>query len=155
MIAPLARLVAIEDIRQLKARYFRLMDLRDWAAMGEVFCSEARFDCRQGFVVTALDGAVSGFEGPVVQGREAIMAWIADAFSAQTSCHHGHTHEVTVLNESEAEGIVAMEDYLFTADRKVRTYHGAGHYHESYRVEDGAWRIAEIRLTRLFSNLAG
>lgn len=150
---PLTRLIAIEEIRQLKARYFRLMDLRDWAAMGAVFCRDARFDCSEGFVTTALDGTVSGFTGPTVSGREAIIAWIADAFAAQTSCHHGHAHEVTILNEREAEGVVAMEDYLFGPDRKTRTYHGAGHYNERYRVEDGAWRIAETRLTRLFSHL--
>jgi hypothetical protein len=28
----------------------------------------------------------------------------------------------------------------------------AGHYHERYRVEEGAWRIAETRLTRLYSD---
>jgi hypothetical protein len=26
---------------------------------------------------------------------------------------------------------------------------GRGHYHERYRLEDGAWRIARLTLTRL------
>ena len=26
---------------------------------------------------------------------------------------------------------------------------GYGHYHETYRIEDGAWRIATLTLTRL------
>ncbi len=152
---PLARLLAIEDIRQLKARYFRTLDMRDWAAMGQVFCRDALFDCREGFVTTALDGTTSGSAGPLTRGREAIMAWISDAFANQTSCHHGHAHEVTLLGADEAEGIVAMEDYIFGPDRQTLVLHAAGHYHERYRIEDGAWRIAETRLTRLFSHLAG
>jgi hypothetical protein len=153
-MAPLDRLIAIDDIRQLKARYFRFMDVRDWGALGQVFCRDALFDCREGFVTTALDGKVSGFAAPVTHGRDAILAWIADAFADQTSCHHGHAHEVTILGKDEATGIVAMEDYIFGPDRATLRYHGAGHYHERYRMEDGEWRIAETRLTRLFSHLA-
>lgn len=151
---PAMRLLAIEDIRQLKSRYFRTLDTRDWAAMAEVFCRDALFDCSEGFVTTALDGSVSGFAGPVTRGREAIMAWISEAFASQTSCHHGHGHEVTILGPHEAEGVIAMEDYIFGPDRATRVFHGAGHYHERYRFEDGAWRIAETRLTRLFSHLS-
>lgn len=146
------RLWAIEEIRQLKARYFRTLDLRDWVTMGEVFCRDALFDCSEGFITTSLDGIASGVAGPVTQGRDAIMSWISAAFVNQTSCHHGHAHEVTILGPDTAEGVVAMEDYIFDPDRSTRVFHGAGHYHERYRVEDGAWRIAETRLTRLFSH---
>ena len=151
---PVARLLAIEDIKQLKARYFRTMDMRDWDAMAEVFCRDARFDCSEGFATYALDGKKSGTEWPVTHGREAIMEWISAAFAEQTSCHHGHCHEVVIESETEARGIVAMEDYIFGPDRKTRILQGAGHYHERYRFEDGAWRIAETKLTRLFIDLA-
>jgi SnoaL-like protein len=39
----IARLIAIEESRQLKARYFRLMDTRDFDAMAHVFCKNAMF----------------------------------------------------------------------------------------------------------------
>ena len=34
----------IEAIKQLKARYFRTMDTKDWAAMREVFADEVVVD---------------------------------------------------------------------------------------------------------------
>jgi hypothetical protein len=36
-----------------------------------------------------------------------------------------------------------------SADGEPRGFQGYGHYHERYVREDGAWRIASIRLERL------
>jgi SnoaL-like domain len=145
-------LYAIEQIKQLKARYFRTMDTRDWEGMAQVFCKDAKFDCSEGFVCTPLGGEPEGVVGPVTHGREAIMAWIEDAFANQTSLHHGHCHEITIDTETAAHGVIAMEDQIFAADRKTRLLDASGHYHERYRFEDGAWRIAETKLTRLFNH---
>jgi SnoaL-like domain len=146
-----AKLMAIEEIKQLKARYFRLMDTRDFDSMSQVFCLDAVFDCTEGARVLPVGGAWNGPVGPVVSGRDAIMAWIRDAFRERTSVHHGHCHEVTILSETEAHGIIAMEDYIRTLDRQTQLIHAAGHYHERYRFESGSWRIAATRLTRLFT----
>lgn len=148
----LAKLVAIEEIKQLKARYFRLMDTRDFEGMAQVFCRDAVFDCSEGGGVTPVGGTWKGFAAPVTRGREAIMAWIVKSFREISSAHHGHCHEVTIDSETEAHGIIAMEDYLRTLDRETTVLHAAGHYHERYRFEEGAWRIAETKLTRLFSD---
>jgi hypothetical protein len=148
-------LYAIEKIKQLKARYFRMMDTRDWGGMAQVFCTDAKFDCSEGFMCAPLGGEPEGTVGPVTHGRAAIMAWVSDAFASQTSLHHGHCHEITITSETEAHGVIAMEDQIFAGDRKTRLLDASGHYHERYRFEDGAWRIAETKLTRLFSHLGG
>lgn len=57
---------------------------------------------------------------------------------------------MTIDGEHEAHGTIAMEDYIRTLDRRTLLVHGAGHYHETYRFEEGAWRIATTKLTRLF-----
>lgn len=144
------KLMAIEEIRQLKARYFRLMDTRDFGGMAQVFCRDAVFDCTDGAAFLPVGGQRKGPIGPIVRGRDVIMAWIRDSFSNRTSAHHGHCHEVTLDSETEAHGVIAMEDYIRTLDRETPLIHGVGHYHERYRFEDDAWRIAETRLTRLF-----
>ena len=148
----LARLIAIEEIKQLKARYFRLMDTRDFTGMAQVFCKDAVFDCSEGFGFLPVGGSWKGEIGPVTRGRDAIMKWIEGAFVRTTSVHHGHCHEVTIKSETEAHGIIAMEDYIRGLDRETKLLHAAGHYHERYRFEDGAWRIAQTKLTRLFSD---
>jgi hypothetical protein len=148
----LAKLIAIEEIKQLKARYFRLMDTRDFDAMARVFCRDAIFDCSEGSRILPVGGPWRGDIGPVTRGRDAIMTWIRESFRNRTSVHHGHCHEVTIDSETEAHGIIAMEDYIRGVDREAKLLHAAGHYHERYRFEDSAWRIAETKLTRLFSD---
>lgn len=148
----LAKLLAIEEIRQLKSRYFRLMDTRDFEGMAQVFCRDAVFDCTEGSRVLPVGGTPQGEVGPMKYGRDAIIRWISESFAETTSVHHGHCHEVTIDSDLEAHGIVAMEDYIRTADRRTLLLHAAGHYHETYRFEEGAWRIASTKLTRLFSD---
>jgi hypothetical protein len=43
-IDPVARLIAIEEIKQLKARYFRCMDTKDFVGLRTVFADDATFD---------------------------------------------------------------------------------------------------------------
>jgi len=39
---------AIEEIKQLKARYFRCMDTKDWAGYLNVFTPDAKIDSKRG-----------------------------------------------------------------------------------------------------------
>lgn len=151
--ANLARLTAIEEIRQLKGRYFRLLDGRDFQAMADVFCHDAQFDCTDGLRTMNAQGQLEGPVGPVVEGRDNIMSWISESFADRTSLHHGHNHEVTIVSENEACGIVSMEDRIRTPDRRRVVIEAAGHYRERYRLEDGQWRIAYARLTRVFADV--
>ena len=43
-IDPVTRLIAIEEIKQLKARYFRCMDTKDYTGLRAVFADDAVFD---------------------------------------------------------------------------------------------------------------
>ena len=40
------RMTAIEDIRRLKARYFRCLDTKDWDGFRDVFASDGEMDMR-------------------------------------------------------------------------------------------------------------
>ncbi len=150
-----AKLVAIEDIRQLKSRYFRCMDLRDWEGMGQTFTRDALFDYSVGLAVPDADGVPPPPDGPVWRGRETIMATAQQVYAETTSVHHGHCHEITIDSDTEAHGVIAMADYIRAGDRTTQLIEGAGHYWEKYRFEDGAWRIAETKLTRLFNDTHG
>lgn len=138
------KLWAIEEIKQLKARYFRFMDGKDWAGMRTIFTDDATFDAR-----TALSIEPQGGEDAIVRGGEAIAAFIEGAVTALRTTHHGHCHEITIDGPDDAHGVIAMEDIVWTADHSTLIVHGTGHYHEHYRRVDGAWRIARSRLTRL------
>src|ERR1022692_2271620 len=100
----IAKLVAIEAIKQLKSRYFRFMDTRDFNRMADVFCRDAVFDCSEGGGYMPVGDSWRGSVGPVVKGRDAIMSWISATFAERTSVHHGHCHEITIESETEAHG---------------------------------------------------
>jgi hypothetical protein len=54
---------------------------------------------------------------------------------------------------TSAKAIWAMQDQIEWKDRHPRegwkSINGRGHYHDTYRQDDGVWRIATLSLTRL------
>ncbi len=124
----------IEAIKQLKARYFRTMDTKHWAAMRQVFTDDV-----------VVDTSDSG--GSVVTGADVFMAYLQPMLSEVTTVHHGHTPEIEVTSPTTAVGIWAMQDLLRWPDGS--TLNGYGHYHETYEKSGGEWRIKTSKLTRL------
>ena len=149
----LAKLLAIEEIRQLKARYFRFVDTRDFASLEDLFCEQAVFDASDAARLHTPDGDWIGSHGPVVSGRTKIIAWIAASYVDRVSVHHGHDHEIYFDSDVLARGIVAMEDRIRRRDLKTRLIEAQGYYHEIYRFERGAWKIASTKLTRIFRDI--
>jgi len=124
----------IEAIKQLKARYFRTMDMKDWAGMREVFADDV-----------TMDTTSSG--GGVITGADEFMAFLSETLAGVVTVHHGHMPEIEVDSPTTASGVWSMEDMLRWPDGSE--LHGYGHYHETYEKQDGAWRIASSTLTRL------
>ena len=150
-----ARLLAIEEIKQLKSRYFRFLDTKDWQGMSAIFCDDAVFDARASL---SLDGA--GTEGRaaesndwVYRGGRVIVEFIKGAVGTSHTVHHGHCHEIEILSPEAASGVIAMEDQIWEEKGVTMTLHGCGHYHETYRRVDGRWRIHTSRISRLYVSL--
>ena len=125
----------IEAIKQLKARYFRSMDTKDWAAMRQVFTDDVIID-------TTQDAG-----GEAIHGGDVFMTFLQGVIGDVITVHHGHMPEITVTSPTTATGIWAMEAKLRWPDGTEM--HGYGHYHETYEKADGAWRIKTLTLTRL------
>ncbi|MFT4054144.1 MAG: nuclear transport factor 2 family protein [Novosphingobium sp.] len=142
----LATLVAIERIKRLKARYFRLMDTKDWAGFQDLFTEDAVFDVG-GALEENPDEAARG--EPIV-GRAAIADYVSSGIDPLTSAHYGHMPEIDIVAPDEATGIWALADILRAPPGAPFTqFRGYGHYHERYRCDDGTWRISALRITRL------
>jgi SnoaL-like protein len=153
MSAGQGHLAAVEEIKQLKARYFRELDTKNWEGLNEVFTADAVFDLR---AVDSVPHPLSrepspplGGEGRIFRGRAAIVAMIRAAVEGLITVHHGHTPEIEILSQSTARGIVPMEDTLWYPSGEL-LLNGFGHYHETYEKDDGRWQIKASRLTRLF-----
>jgi uncharacterized protein (TIGR02246 family) len=137
--ALLQRLLDIEAIKQLKARYFRTLDQKDWTGFGQVFARDAVLE------LTEVD--------MVINGRDAIVESVSVFLTGARTVHHGHMPEIEILDASTARGTWAMFDYVEWPSGSESTervgLHGYGHYVEEYVNDDGQWRIARSRLERL------
>jgi hypothetical protein len=141
----------IEEIRQLKARYFRGVDTRNWALLRAVFTNDARV----GPMESGVPEHLLALQPPTPEharlgsGVDAFMERIKPFLTGVISVHHGHQPEIKVIGNDKADGIWAMEDVLVwpKAGYRVR---GAGHYWETYQKVDGQWLISSVRLTRLY-----
>lgn len=67
--------------------------------------------------------------------------------------HHGHMPEIDLTSSTTATGIWALHDVIAWPDGT--RLQGDGHYHETYELVDGAWRIKTSTLTRLRMDFTG
>lgn len=135
------RLFAIEEIKVLKARYFRYVDTKDWKGLAGLFTLDATLFFPENQQAPA----------PV----DVAMKFIVDALDGAVSIHHGHMGEIEIQSPTMAHGIWAMEDRIFWAGDKARLLglaqlHGHGHYHEDYVRSGEKWLIHRLRLSRLW-----
>jgi hypothetical protein len=136
-------LADIEAIKQLKARYFRFMDTRQWTQWGECFTADCHMRVEQEAGVIATD----------LRGRDAIVDGVSKVLAGSRTVHHGHMPEIEILGPTSARGIWAMYDWVSRSPRELKGY---GHYHETYRkTPSGQWQIASLHLTRLRVDTTG
>lgn len=137
----LQTLLAIDDIRAVKARYCRLLDTKDWSGFAALFTDDAVMD-------------VSEDTGnPPITGIPAIVAQVRFAVDDAATSHQVHTPEITLAGNDTALGVWAMQDRVVWREGLspipgVASITGYGQYHESYRREGGEWKIAALRLSR-------
>ena len=147
---PLEQLLAIEEIKQLRARYFRFVDEKKWEDLAEVFTDDAEADYSGEMVRLGQDPELGRIKG----GGKAIAGFIRQAVEPMVSVHHGHMPEITITSPTTAEGVWAMEDLLQIPEGPVRSLHGFGHYRERYVKTERGWRIQKLVLTRLRVDVA-
>lgn len=121
-------------ICNVKGDYCRLLDTKDWDGWKQLFTED--------FV---LDTTAAG--GTVENGRDAAVASVRGSIETVKTAHQVHFPKID-FHGDRAEVIWPMEDRLVWEEHG-RSMTGYGHYHEVYVKQDGRWRIAQSRLTRL------
>ncbi len=136
----LAYFEAYVAISQVKARYCRTLDTKDWAGYGDVFTDNVELDTRPA-------------GGYLTHGREELLRMVRGSIEGAATAHQVHSPEI-ILDGDTAQVIWAMQDrVVWDAERAAKMgnlgHTGYGHYHERYVRQDGSWRIAAQKLTRL------
>ena len=134
-MSDLERLVAIEDIKFLKARRDYAVDAKDWATY-EALHAPDHYSHNEG--MPRMDGAAN-----MVRQVSAVMADIV-------SIHHSHTPQITFQSQTKASGVWGMEDNLFWKQGDEEHWlRGFGFYHETYEKRDGQWVFTSRSLKRV------
>lgn len=149
MLDGVERLLAIEAIKQAKARYFRGVDTSD----GELVRSILHPDCRLDYRGCCTDPATGRDLLPamnvLLEGRAAWSDGGMAAFGI-VSVHQGCNFDITFSGEREAQVICAMTDRLYMpSGAAFFLLRGYGHYHETYLRTDEGWLLKQLALTRI------
>lgn len=128
------RLVALEEIRRLKARRDRALDQKDWETFEATHWPEHVSD------IDDLDAPKTIAE--TVRDMSSHLANV-------DTTHHSHSPDITFTSPTEAVGIWMMEDMLhWNQGEEAHWLHGYGYYHETYEQRAGEWRVIHRRLER-------
>jgi hypothetical protein len=138
------QLAASEAIRCLKARYFRLLDTKEWRQFRLLFCAECEFDDTS----TPFPDA------------DAFVTAIAEIHASTQTVHHGHSPEIEITSAVTARAIWAMSDYVTwppdapplafgSVTKEAYGFRGYGYYKEEYRKEADSWKISRFKLSRI------
>lgn len=137
----LQTLLEIEAIKQLKYRYFRFLDLKQWDDMASLFVEDAS---------AAYSGGKYAFDG-----RDEIMKFLTGALGrpSMLTAHHGHHPEIELTSQSAATGIWALWDTVIDTQHHV-TIRGAAFYRDEYVKVDGAWHFQSTGYERTYEEMA-
>jgi len=144
---PVQRLVELEAIKQLKGRYMRCVDTKDWDGLAATFAPDACCEYSDGKF---------RFEG-----RDAIIGFLSESLGSTeiATMHQSHTPEIEITGEATARGTWYFEDVVINpgavSERMPNgtMLHGTGIYHDEYRKLDGEWKIALTGYERIFEYL--
>jgi hypothetical protein len=124
----------LEALKQLKARYCRLLDMKQWFEWRKLFA--------ENFV---SDTSEAG--GRQIEGADEFVSFVRKMLGTRITVHQIHAPEIELTSATTAHGIWALEDIIrFAPGLNLRGY---GHYHESYEKFEGQWRFKSSKLTRL------
>jgi SnoaL-like domain len=112
--------IAIEQIKQLKARYCLLLDAQEWTSLAALFTPDARFSVGSGdYTSTAA----------FIENLEASL-------SGESHVHTAHMPIIELVSADSARGLWSFSNR-----------DALGHYQDEYVRVDGRWLISAMTMT--------
>lgn len=133
-------LIALEEIRRLKHRYARSLDLKQWDEFADVFTEDA----------VAEYGTRAYQEPLTLAGRDAIVGFMRDNLGPGVITVHFCSQPEIDVDGDAATGTWCFEDTVIAVEHRL-VIKGSAFYEDEYRREpDGAWRISRTGYTRTY-----
>jgi len=145
----LEELKAFDEIRQIKARYFRGVDTGDSELVRAILAE----DCVLDYMGCCTDPKTGQDFLPamnvVMRGN---ASWTSTGLSAFgiVSVHQGHNCEIELTGDTAANVIWSMTDRLYMPPGGAYALMtGYGFYYETYVRIAGRWKINTLRIKRI------
>jgi hypothetical protein len=133
-------LEAIEEIRLVKYRYLRCVDLKLWDDLADTFTEHATAD----YGTPALGQPLR------LAGRDEIVGFLRDKLGPDIITVHFASQPEIAVDGATATGTWAFEDTVIATEYRV-VITGAAFYEDRYeRGADGRWRIAHTGYVRTY-----
>ena len=133
-------LAALEEIRRVKYRYLRCVDLKLWDEIADVFTADATVD----YGTRALGKPIK------LSGRDEIVAFLRDSLGPGIITVHFASQPEIDVDGDEASGTWSFEDTVIATGYRI-LIKGAAFYQDRYaRGEDGRWRISHTGYVRTY-----
>lgn len=132
-------LIALEEIRRLKYRYARSLDLKLWDEFADVFSEDAVAE----YGTKALDEPLR------MSGRDEIVTFMRNALGNGLITVHFCGQPEIEIDGDTATGTWCFEDTVIAPEQRI-IIKGSAYYEDTYRREDGVWRISRIGYTRTY-----
>ena len=139
-MAPVDRLLAIEEIRQIPLRYCRCVSQKDWDCWKDLFAPDFYYDVPK----------LGRFQGP-----DGIVDFLRSVgpYDRISSVFHSHGAEIELLSRTKARGVWGA-DYMFyyppggkfpTTGKELMApgeqTHTYTYYYQTYEKIGGKWKI--------------
>jgi hypothetical protein len=148
-VTDVEQLKAIEEIRQVKSRYFRGVDTADSELVRGILAE----DCVLDYMGCCTDPTTGRDYFPAMNiVMHGSAGWSSTGLRAMgiVSVHHSHNGEISVTSDTTASAVWSMTDRLFMPEGKdYAVMTGYGYYHETYEKVAGVWKMKTLRIQRI------
>jgi hypothetical protein len=148
-VTDVEQLKAIEEIRQVKSRYFRGVDTADSELVRGILAE----DCVLDYMGCCTDPTTGRDYFPAMNiVMHGSAGWSSTGLRAMgiVSVHHSHNGEISVTSDTTASAIWSMTDRLFMPEGKdYAVMTGYGYYYETYEKVAGVWKMKTLRIQRI------
>jgi SnoaL-like domain len=132
-----AQLLDIEAIKKLKHAYFRLLDTKEFEALGALFA----------------DGATTSYESGKYShaGRDEAVLFLSESLGDPSIIHEhlGHHPEITLTSDTTAVGTWYLHDRVMVPSVDFELG-GTAIYTDEYVKVDGVWLISHTGYVRVY-----
>ncbi|MEH6551192.1 MAG: nuclear transport factor 2 family protein [Pseudomonadales bacterium] len=128
----------LEAIKQLKYRYMRAVDTKDYELLADTMTENA---------TASYDSGKYAFNN-----RAEILAFLQEGMANIITLHQLHHPEIEITGDT-ATGIWYLQDFVMTPDNSYRLQ-GAAFYEDEYVKTDGNWKITSTGYVRTYEESA-